>query len=367
MPTTVTSTIAPSGGDYTTITAWEAAKQGDLVSADQIQVGQLSGFTSGLNERLIDIDGSTTDATRYIELKLATPHAGVWQDANMIYYDDVGGSNYILKNNDQYVRLTGLLFRMGYGGATNGESACLVAGDGIAAGGSDIRAIGCIAKKLSTSAGSGSLYGLTVTDVHATVAIVNCLSYDWTQGSGIGIYIITAATASLYNNTTAANDVGVQRDAGTVVVKNHLAQDTDGYNGTFSASSDNNLSEIAADCPGTNADDSITVTFANEGSDDYHLNDTQAALTGADLSADGTFAFSTDIDGDTRTAWRKGIDDGASAAAQPIGALAGQIGGAGLPRLAGFRGGLAGFVKVGNIYRPKRWLWLPPGLAPQGA
>jgi len=55
----------------------------------------------------------------------------------------------------------------------------------------------------------------------------------------------------------------------------------------------------------------------------------------------------------------------ASSSAGALGGLAGAGFLAGGGGLAGLGGGLAGFVKIGNIYRPKRWL--APRLAPQGA
>lgn len=59
-------------------------------------------------------------------------------------------------------------------------------------------------------------------------------------------------------------------------------------------------------------------------------------------------------------------------AAASSGALAGQIGGAGMPRLAGFRGGLAGFSKVGDLFRRSTQiirprLIIPVGISLQGA
>lgn len=51
-------------------------------------------------------------------------------------------------------------------------------------------------------------------------------------------------------------------------------------------------------------------------------------------------------------------------AASSVGSLGGLAGKgflAGRGGLAGIGGGLAGFVKIGNIFRPKRWLWAPQG------
>ena len=73
MPTTVTKTIG-TGGDYTTLQAWEDASPANLVTVDQIWQGQCFNqefFSS--SAALLNVSGSTTDATRYKEL---TTYAG---------------------------------------------------------------------------------------------------------------------------------------------------------------------------------------------------------------------------------------------------------------------------------------------------
>lgn len=73
MPTTVVKTIG-TGGDYTTLQAWEDASPANLVTADQIWQGQCFNqefFSS--SAALLSVSGSTTDATRYKEL---TTYAG---------------------------------------------------------------------------------------------------------------------------------------------------------------------------------------------------------------------------------------------------------------------------------------------------
>lgn len=75
MPTTITKTIG-TGGDYSTITAWWASIPANLVTADEVHIGQL------LNQEHTTFpapfSGKTTDATRYIELT-AAPGAS-WTD-----------------------------------------------------------------------------------------------------------------------------------------------------------------------------------------------------------------------------------------------------------------------------------------------
>lgn len=68
MATTVTKTIG-SGGDYSTIQAWEDACPADLTAVDQIWRGEVKNqsFTNSGNN-VLTVDGITTDATRYVEL-----------------------------------------------------------------------------------------------------------------------------------------------------------------------------------------------------------------------------------------------------------------------------------------------------------
>ncbi|MDF0598445.1 hypothetical protein [Psychromarinibacter halotolerans] len=76
MPTTNISSIrASGGGDYTTIAAWEAATDNDLVSADVVEIGRIDE-AANYNES-VTIAGATTDATRYRKLTVAD---GIWHE-----------------------------------------------------------------------------------------------------------------------------------------------------------------------------------------------------------------------------------------------------------------------------------------------
>lgn len=93
MATTITKTVRVNGGgsDYTSLAAWEAAMQGDLVANDQISIAScLAPGTSapdvsaGLDYLLID--GWTTDATRYVSISspVGSRHSGRWDDTKYI-------------------------------------------------------------------------------------------------------------------------------------------------------------------------------------------------------------------------------------------------------------------------------------------
>lgn len=65
MATVVTHIIAASGGDYTSLSAWQTAQARNLVSADEIAVAEVRDFDLAEN---LSISGWTTDATRYIKI-----------------------------------------------------------------------------------------------------------------------------------------------------------------------------------------------------------------------------------------------------------------------------------------------------------
>ena len=75
MATEVISTIRSSGGDYTSLSAWEAGEQGDLTGVrDEISTAELyDDWPSGLNDS-VTIDGWTTDSTRYVRVTVASGH-----------------------------------------------------------------------------------------------------------------------------------------------------------------------------------------------------------------------------------------------------------------------------------------------------
>lgn len=122
MTTTITKVIG-TGGDYTTIAAWEAACPADLTSVDQIWRGECKSesFTNSGNN-VITFAGVTTDATRYLELTCQTgasfsDNASV--QTNALRYNTANGAAISSSNNYSVntavsvettlnVRLTGL-------------------------------------------------------------------------------------------------------------------------------------------------------------------------------------------------------------------------------------------------------------------
>lgn len=70
MATVVVKTIG-TGGDYSTPQAWEDACPANLVSADQVWEGQLLNQVFSSSGTILNISGTTVDATRFVRLTTA--------------------------------------------------------------------------------------------------------------------------------------------------------------------------------------------------------------------------------------------------------------------------------------------------------
>lgn len=81
MAATITHTIKTSGGDYTSLTAWEAAQQRNLVSADEIAVASIESSFNEIGN--VTLSGWTTDSTRYISITVipSCRHNGTWDES----------------------------------------------------------------------------------------------------------------------------------------------------------------------------------------------------------------------------------------------------------------------------------------------
>ena len=305
---TVTHTVKSSGGDYSSLSAWEAAQGGaNLVSLGDIRQAECYAFedTTGLT-----IDGATTDASNYLRVYVASGngHGGVAGVGYRIK-DDASTVDDILTAADSYTRIEGVEFD------------CSLGARGVRVNATEVRIERCLVHDYNVY-GTNSR-GIWNSGAFTWYAINNIVYNGLSSGSFNGGLYNEAGTAYWYNNTVYNCGRSFNRQGGTVVAKNNIAQasTTAAWVGTFNAASDYNISDDAT-APGTNNKRSATVTFSNATSRDLHLSssDTTAEDWGADLSADSVFPFSTDIDGDTRSLWSAGADDGVST---PSGAISG--------------------------------------------
>jgi len=133
--------------------------------------------------------------------------------------------------------------------------------------------------------------------------IWNNIAYGFLGTNGAAVFTLPY-TGYIYNNTFFNNYIGIRNDGySVVVVKNNIVQNcTDGYSGPFDASSNYNISDLAADAPGANSKNLTNVLFMDEANSDFRLSsdDTAAKGAGLNLSADANLSFTDDIRGQSR-------------------------------------------------------------------
>lgn len=296
MATTVTKTVKSSGGDYSSLSAWEAGVQGDLVTADQVQQAECYPMQ---DTSVIVIDGSTTDASRYLRMyPVAGGEAGMpWRASTDAYQFSPAGAvgvNYAFQVFDPFCRIENL--QIEYRDSTIGDGQTIVY---VLSGNS--RFSGCYFRH---DAPNGGGYGRIGILADGGGAFVNCVFTTCRTASGQPPAILANGTLYAYNCTFYDCGYGINHNTGTTFAKNCLtANCTQGFNGTFDASSDYNATSDATAPPGAHSRTSQTFTFVNAAGGDFHLSSSDAGARdfGADLSADANYAFNTDFDGATRT------------------------------------------------------------------
>jgi hypothetical protein len=309
-------TIKPSGqgGDYTTLAAWEAGEQKNLVSADQIAVAQIAGNWSTPDTTAVTIDGWTTDATRYIRI-YTTPearHSGKWNTEKYILSVSAGWSQ-PLGINEQYVRVDGLQIENTEVKTNDPRGIYSYALDTTS---SNLRISNNIIRLSGTGTPGTNARGI-LAETGLNMYIWNNIIYDGGRGIEISWFNL-AVDVVIYNNSLVDNVVaGIEAQlasANNFRVYNNLVQgSTTGYSINWMDSTGNNISEDATS-PDT-ALRSKVVIFADEAGDDFHLgaSDSFAKNGGADLTSDASLSFNTDIDGQSRPTgtgtWDIGADE----------------------------------------------------------
>lgn len=307
MATEVIHIIDPDNGpgtDYTSLSAWEAAQQRDLVAADEIAIAKCrcTAGTPDVGEVLVV--GWTTDTTRYIK---------IWTDPTEAYRH-VGtypsGNKFRIEHTTKCMKVQSVTCTIeGISLKTTGASSihCL-----------EFQTVGvlkvdsCVLTGITrtTTAFNGCISGRGSGALH----LWNTIIYGWTKGdttsTSIGIWLRESAIVAFLHNITVVDCGGcINTRAINTTVKNVLTESTDaigygfatGGSGTWAAASTNNMSR-QSDAPGANSRQSKLATYEDAASDDYTLSykDVNATDFGTDLTADSDLPFSDDILGVSR-------------------------------------------------------------------
>ncbi len=312
MATLRTVTVRPSGGDYTSLSAAESGEQADLVSLDRqldIECYAMEDTTA------VNMDGWTTDATRYI--RIYTPaserHDGKWNTSKYRLSVTSGTIHAIqISSGADHVRIDGLQIMIR---ATTGLQ------DAIwmpSVNTNNLRRItNCIIKSDDANNTSQAM-GVRTYGASSITEVWNCIFYDFADGvlGDAAINFRYANTSYIYNCTFVNNYVGISihtSSGGTVYAKNCLfsANSSDTY-GAVQANCDYNATNNSSLGYTSNTHDrtSQTFTFVDAANDDFHLAPTDAGARNYGVSDPGSGLFSTDIDGQTRSGtWDIGADE----------------------------------------------------------
>ncbi len=304
MATEVIKIIDPdngSGTDYTSLSAWEAAQQGDLTGVrDEIAVAKCRCTGGTADTAAVTINGWTTSSTQYIKIWTdpaeSYRHAGSYPTGNKYrLYVNGGATGSVIRVEESDVKVIGIAVR-NHTYAANGVSfsysltgilieKCVASGDGV------------------TAMSNG------IVSVCPGQVVVN----NFVETATTGIYCAYTDANYVYNNTVRNCTTGILGHwSNSCRAKNNLVDSTTtAYSNGFHADSTNNAGDDDT-APGSNAIYNITVSFTG-------ANNCILAATGndevigdaANLYNDAAYAFQSDI---------LGTDRGGSGASWDIGA-----------------------------------------------
>jgi len=319
MPTTMklhgssgTFTICPSGCNYTSLVTWETAQDSDLTGTGNCIANITTAYIENVGNVAFTFDGWTTtpvDAIKVIVDKNAR-HDGKW-------------------NNTAF-----RLFANNTNGMYGNENNIII--DGVQ-----------IERNISNSYGnySGGIY-FSLANTNATIYTVSNsivrVNTNWNQSTGIrGIMLTTPNTYvsnfTLYNNivynhqyayliddsnyTLLANNIAFNNTHGIRVDYNSLGKidvfNSVSFNNTDDFSSGGGTGKFynISNCASDDGDGNLSVQPANWSNVfvdyinfDFHLKSTDTELK--DVGVNLSYAFTKDIDGETRTGtWDIGADE----------------------------------------------------------
>jgi len=343
------STIQQTGGDYSTLSSWEAAVQSDLTATTTrvfsgtgtgqlsngdtvtctsagihndtwengsniwtvsgtgselgdtaIAIAKIDGAWSNPDQTAVTITGWSTSATNYIRIYTTATarHNGKWDDTKY-GLEVTNPDNGAIHNNESYTQIIGLQIDVQGGWSDN---------EGI------ITNSGTVSHCIVRQSGTGhSATGIVLDS--ATVNVYNNIVYDFSE-YGIHHATFSASKNYIYNNTVHNCAYGIRNGGTAPYAKNNIVQDcgTNCFQDSFDNASTNNLSDDATYASSTADIINTEVSFVDEANDDFHLagSDTAARDAGVDLSGDSNLAFDDDIDGEKRPAgqaWDIGADE----------------------------------------------------------
>ena len=290
---------AGGGEDYTSLATWEADTDIDVTTT-----GQVLTCSSGIHADTVALAGATTDADGFRVIRAASGARGTPTSGVRFVISNAASSAVfaIEEHNAKIYDVAAKRVSTASGGYAYGFNATSVSGVVFA---------GCTAYDCTNTTGTSQGVGFVFSNCSGGI-IVNCFATG-SRGAHTGTCGFRGYSSSVaqtyyfYNLTATDNNVagiscytsGVATTVAVINAKNCIAQGNATNFYTYGAGTEtiNQTTNVTAN-----------VTFEADG---YHItNDADAVGAGTDLSADGTFAFDDDIDGETRVgSWDIGADE----------------------------------------------------------
>ena len=305
--TDTVKTVKSAGGDYSTLASWNAG-QAKTISVGDREIAECYAF---LDTTRVDVLGWVVPSGAEIIIRAAAgnQHNGTFGTG----YRLESAANYYapLWVRADYVTVQGISTTYTHADIITASPNTLDVAVSLAG---PTKIINCLARhSIPSDSGSGdaAIYCNSPTIIVNTIAI---------QDNGAHAIVVQAGDYLLYNVTGInlngkAFRIGYS-GTGTVLAKNCYFHSTDvpwtndGIGTLTVTTSMHSTAQVQTGSTGSKAYSTANFVSVTADAEDLHVVTGSALIAaGTDLSADADYPFSTDIDGDTRSApWTVGVD-----------------------------------------------------------
>lgn len=288
----IARTISPSGGHYTSLSGWEVGQRRNLIDANKIAYGVLSGSWSNVDSGLTIITGWTTGPSNYIQIfpfNSTVGHTGFYDNSK---YKLSHINSYNVKIVTPYVKISGLQFELT--GIPSSDNANISI-ENFTTDSGLVVVNNCLFKYHYTGGSINSSRGICNNNSNVNTFIYNCLGsgYSGSETSSSFTYANDISKNSGVNITTVNSVYGF---GSGFTYKNCLAQYcTTGFQYADSNSSHNSSEDSNYKGEASKTGTAIFIDYLNG---DYRLNfdDMAATYRGSGFSG----LFTLDLAGSTR-------------------------------------------------------------------
>jgi len=301
---------AGGGEDYTALATWEADTDIDVSST-----GQVLTCSSGIHNDAVILAGATTDSNGFRVIRAASGARGTPTNGVRFVVSQSAALNHILID-EHYARVHDIAVKTTVTGASSAAYSFVGRRNGI-------YFVGCTVYDTTTTVSTSNASGFVLQNIYASTSnsiyCINCIAMGVSSArvsgsvDGAGFtslsygssYLDADTVAYIYNSTSINNRNGV---AGYQVSGYPATTEVNIKNTISQGNSASQILSVGGTTIVQTTNATSGVTFAADG---YHLDstDTGAIGNGTDLSADGSFAFDDDIDGEMRDDWDIGADE----------------------------------------------------------